>query len=51
MNHKHTDDINDILPNTKATVSTEEFSSLLRFRFWKPFYYKIDNYDFPSDIN
>ena len=35
---------------TKSTGSTEYIIPLLHFRFWQPFYYKIDDFNLPSDI-
>ena len=36
-------------PITKATGSTADIISLLRFHFWKPIYYKVDDSDFLSE--
>ena len=50
LNHIHSAGINGILI-TKSTGSTVEIRSLLRFRFWQPVYYKVDESNFPSDIS
>ena len=36
-------------PLARLTGSTPDISPLLRFSFWEPVYYKIDDSDFPSD--
>ena len=47
LNHTYDAGINGIT-TTKAKGYTSEISPLLHFRFWKPFYYKVDESDFPS---
>jgi hypothetical protein len=37
------------VPIQRATGSTNDISPLLRFRFWEPVYYKLDDSTFPSE--
>ena len=37
------------VPIQRATGSTNDISPLLRFRFWEPVYYKLDDPTFPSE--
>ena len=49
LNHAHASFI-DGKPIINYTVSTSDSSPLLCSHFWKPVYYKVDEYDFPSHI-
>ena len=46
LNHTYYYDING-MPITKSIVSTIKMILLLNFWFWRPFYYKVDDSDFP----
>ena len=48
LNHTFEPSINAV-PLQVATGSTPDISPLLRFQWWEPVYYKIDDSDFPSD--
>ena len=48
LNHTFCSSINKV-PLTALTGSTTDISPLLRFTFWEPIYYKIDDSDFPSE--
>ena len=48
LNHTVADSINSV-PLTRAYGSTKDISPLLRFRWWEPIYYKLDDSSFPSD--
>ena len=41
--------INYAVPMQVATGSTPDISPLLRFQWWEPVYYKVDDSDYPSD--
>ena len=36
-------------PLEQLTGKTPDISPLLRFYWWQPVYYKLDDYEFPSD--
>ena len=40
--------LNGAVPIQRATGSTNDISPLLRFHWYEPVYYKLDNSDFPS---
>ena len=48
FNHTYDYGINGI-PINKTTGSAVEITPLLRFRFWKLVYYKVDDSDLPSN--
>ena len=42
--------LNYISPSTYLTgTSTNNISPMLRFYWWEPIYYKLDDYHFPSE--
>jgi hypothetical protein len=41
--------LNGGVPIQRATGSTNDISPLLRFQFWEPVYYKLDDSTFPSE--
>ena len=49
LKHTYSSGINGI-PITKSPVSTADTIPLLHFWFWKPVYYNIGDYDFPSNM-
>ena len=49
LNHTVCDAIGGKVPLQVATGSTPDISPLLRFGFYEPVYYRIDDSDFPSD--
>ena len=48
LNHTYCSSIKAV-PIQKLTGSTPDISPLLRFYWWQPVYYKLDDSDFPSD--
>ena len=48
LNYTYCSSINAI-PIQKLTGSTPDISPLLRFYWWQPVYYKLDDSDFPSE--
>ena len=47
LNHTYCKSI-DAVPLQRLLGSTPDISPLLRFHFWEPVYYKVDDTDFPS---
>ena len=49
LNHTASASLNYATPLQRATGSTPDISPLLRFTWYEPVYYKVDDSDFPSD--
>jgi hypothetical protein len=48
LNHTYNASIKAV-PLQRATGSTPDISPLLRFRFWEPVYYRVDDSSFPTE--